>query len=137
MTKKLRVVVDTNVFVSALLGGRCREIFEAFADLKFILIVSEDIAEEFRRVFLKERLKNLSASEAEWLLAAIQLNCDLIKPDKSFNLCRDPKDNCIIEAALAADADFIVTGDKDLLVISLEAVPIISPREFIKILKTR
>lgn len=59
----------------------------------------------------------------------------LVIPTKKLTLCRDPKDNILLETALEGDADFIVTSDKDLLVLkSRVGIPIVSARQFLQII---
>ena len=57
-------------------------------------------------------------------------------PERRVETCRDPADNMVLEAAVAGDADYIVTGDEDLLMLrSFEDIPIVGPAEFLRILE--
>jgi putative PIN family toxin of toxin-antitoxin system len=60
----------------------------------------------------------------------------LVVPERRVEACRDPADNMVLEAAVAGDADYIVTGDEDLLMLrSFEDIPIVGPAEFLRILE--
>jgi putative PIN family toxin of toxin-antitoxin system len=67
-------------------------------------------------------------------LASFVAKTTVVNPQKKLSLCRDPKDNMLLECCLAAKADFLITGDKDLL--AMEALPfqltIMSPRKFVE-----
>ncbi len=59
----------------------------------------------------------------------------VVTPDMEVTASRDPNDNRVLEAALAGSADYIVSGDKDLLVlVQFEHIPILSPADFLKML---
>jgi putative PIN family toxin of toxin-antitoxin system len=139
MKKRLRVVIDTNIFISSLLGGGvCKFIAEYFEKKKFVLILSEFIIKEIREVLTAKEIGNISIEEVERLFKAININAEIVKPSSKVNTCRDPEDNKILECALEAKADFIVTGDKDLLSLkSFRKIPIIRPKEFLKALKKK
>lgn len=138
MKKLPKVVIDTNIFISALLGSKkCNFIYEEFKKGKFILITSSDLLVEIEEVI--KRIKfNFKKGELEKLIFLIKKRSIIITPNKKINIARDPKDNIVLECGLAAKVDFIVTGDKDLISISnLGKTRIITPSEFSKILKSR
>lgn len=138
MKKELKAIVDTNVFISALIGGTfTTKIVDAFLEGQFRLIISELLIKELRRTLNKAKLIPLiDESEAFDLLFFIRSKAETVIPVKNLEICRDPKDNFILECAFTSKPDFIVTGDKDLLVLeSFRKIPIITPKEFIKRLK--
>jgi len=66
----------------------------------------------------------------------IRKKAQVVNPAHKITLCRDPRDNLVLECALAGKADFIVTGDEDLLVLKkFKSISIITPKNFIKHLK--
>ncbi len=74
----------------------------------------------------------LGVNDIEALVALIALRGDLVTPNRSIKVCRDPDDDMVIEAALAGMAEYIVTGDKDLLTLKeFESVRFITPRVFL------
>ena len=61
------------------------------------------------------------------------LRAHLVEPDEAISVCRDPKDNMVLEAALAGGAKFIVTGDEDLLVLNpFRNIAIVAPSVFLR-----
>lgn len=112
-------VVDTNVLISGLLGGRTtRRVIEALRDRRFALITSPLLIEEFLRVASRPSLQPyLSLRERQAISWFLQTQAHVVVPKHRLTVCRDPKDNLVLEAAVAGRADAVVTGDEDLLVL--------------------
>lgn len=126
----MTVLVDTNVLIAAFLTrGACHELIEHLVR-NHQVVLSEGIIDEFRRV-LTDRFEVPAehVSEAESLLRS---RFAIVKPlDLVPKVCRDPDDDHIVAAAVAANADVLVSGDADLLAIgSHEGVTILRPSEF-------
>ena len=137
MKKKLpRVVVHTNICVSALLASKtCSAVIDKFIEERFTLVFSELTLKEIEYVFCDEAI-GFSLLDAERLKTIITSNIEIIPPTTPIHICRDPKDNMFIETAIAAKADCIVSGDKDIKVLkSVDGIPILSPGAFIKFLE--
>ncbi len=125
----MKIVFDTNVLFAAFVAsGLCSELYETARDLGAIR-VSRFILDE-----LKEKLSTkagLAPAEVDAVLAMARRDSVAVEagpPDHP--VCRDPDDDWILAAALAAEADCIVTGDHDLLVLgSHHGIPIITPRQ--------
>ncbi|MFH0800773.1 MAG: putative toxin-antitoxin system toxin component, PIN family [bacterium] len=126
----MRVVLDTNVFVSAFLtGGDCEKIIRLWQKGKFVLLISAPIAEEIARV-----LSRLGASSRQVLrvMRLLRQRGKLVKSDPALSICRDPDDDKFIECAIAGKADVIVSGDRDLLVIEkYKSIRIMSIKNFL------
>lgn len=138
MKKELKAVIDTNVIVSAVIGKSTTfsRIYNAFVNNLFTPVLSPPLQEEILSVIRKPRIrKYFRAEEIRRFKELIKVDTILVTPAKKVSLCRDAKDNIILEAALEAKADFIVTGDNDLLALKpLFDIPIINPRQFSDIL---
>ena len=125
----MKIVFDTNVLFAAFVAsGLCSELYETARDLG-ALRVSRFILDE-----LGEKLSSktgLSASETDAVLAMVRRDSETIQAGPLEQpVCRDPDDDWILATALAADADCIVTGDKDLLVLdSFHDIAILTPRQ--------
>jgi putative PIN family toxin of toxin-antitoxin system len=125
----VKIVFDTNVLFAAFVtSGLCSELYETARDLGAIR-VSRFILDE-----LGEKLATkagLTKSEVDAVLAMVRRDSAAVEtgpPDHS--VCRDPDDEWILATALAVEADCILTGDKDLLVLdSFRGIPIVSPRQ--------
>lgn len=131
----LKIVIDTNVFVSAGLGGFVSsKIIEAFVERRFSLLISPPLFNEPKEVLARKEF-DLNELIQEKILTFIETRAEFVTPEVKVDICRDPKDNVVLECALSGKADVVVTGDRDLLVLSsFEKVSIITPRQFIKIL---
>ena len=131
----MKVVLDTNIYISAVLfGGNCEEILRLATQRSFELIISKSIILEIEAV-LKEKFK-WSKKQVSETLAYIKNISTLSKPNISISVIKeDPSDNKIIECAIFVGANYIVTGDKNPLlpVKEYKGIKIVSPAEFPKL----
>jgi len=137
----MKVVLDANVFVSALLSSRGApaKIIDLWRKEAFELLISDEIFEEIARVLRYPKiakLYELSEAEVEEFLALLRDEARLVKPTQRLSLSPDESDNRYIECAVDGGAEIIVTGDKlHLLPIEdYQGVRIISPLEFLMLL---
>lgn len=109
----MRVVVDTNVLVSAVLKGRKpREIIQFIVDTQgFEWIVSEEILAEYTEVLSRSKLKLTDEIKEEWF-EIINTVTALVNVDVAIDFPRDRKDAKFIACALAGRATFLITGDR-------------------------
>jgi putative PIN family toxin of toxin-antitoxin system len=125
----VRIVFDTNVLFAAFVAsGLCSELYEMARDLRIIRI-SEFIADE-----LKEKLSTkagLSTTEVGTVLAMVRRDSETVDTRPlDQTVCRDPDDDWILATALAAEADCIATGDKDLFALdSFRGIAMVTPRQ--------
>jgi putative PIN family toxin of toxin-antitoxin system len=112
----LRVVVDTNLWIRALLGGRVTlPILEAWQAGNLTIVVSQPLIDELTEVWQRPRLRNrISAVDAEGLLEQLRLRGEMVEPVSVPPRCRDPRDHPVLATAMDGRADGIVTGDADL-----------------------
>ena len=131
------VVIDTNLVLSALVfgGGRLRPLRTAWQSGRCVPLVSAATAAELMRVLAYPKFK-LSAADREELLADYLPYCRCVRiPARlpKVPVCRDVNDQMFIELAAVGKADFLVTGDKDLLVLASEfRRPIVSADVFLR-----
>jgi len=127
----MRVVIDTNVIVSAVFfNGLPRKIFEKFAKGNFELFCSEEIFIEYIRV-IEDLGKKYGEIAGQTAKKFILRNSTLINVANNDKFSRDPDDDKFINCAIAADAKYLVTGDSDLQVLNkIGTVEIITPKEF-------
>lgn len=139
--RSVRAVVDTNVFVSGCLGGKhAREIVDGIRQQSFRLVISESLVDELQDVLMRPKFKKEAVFEAAVVevLDVIRTESDVVAPTLVIKACRDPKDNQILEAAVAGRADVIVTGDGDLLELDpFAGIEIMTPARFLEILSGR
>lgn len=127
-----RVVLDTNVLVSGLLGGSGIHVIRQWRRGDFVLVVSPQIFEEYQAV-----LKRPKFGLPEWLvdelLAFIRERADWVEPEAHIKATRDPTDDKFLEAAVSGQAEYIVSGDNDLLTLeAFEGISIVPSWEFIE-----
>ena len=126
-----RVMIDTNVIISAVLfpGGTAHQAFVKAASPPFEPIISDYVLQEIDRK-IHEKFSHKAAAFHQFL-SVISLTFPtvptptLVYPDESQ--IRDPKDRPVLRSALAYQADYLLTGDKDLLESGLITPVIISP----------
>lgn len=130
--RQKRLVIDTNVYLSALIfGGNPRKVMETALLDGDIVIISEEIFTEMRKVISKkfpDFLVDYSAFEA-----VLRENTMCVPLGNiSISVCRDPKDNMILETAVGGKCEFIITGDNDLLSLkTFQSIKIVSPKEWV------
>lgn len=129
----LRVVVDTNVIVSALgFGGRPLEALLRTFDEDAQLVASEKTLDELERVMAYDHLPFTSTERAQYP-TLLRLEAEIVCPDDSITRVRDADDDKFLECAVEADADYIVSGDDDLLDLgSHDGTDIVTPAEFVE-----
>ncbi len=130
-----RIILDTNIFVSMTLGGQVGKINEEWRAEKFILVVTEDIVSEYLDVLQRPKL-HLKPRTIAALVSRVYRRAEFVEPgEKVFVVLADTSDNKFLEAALAGQTDYIVSGDKHLLDLKVfQSIPIITAREFLDIL---
>lgn len=129
MTER-KVVLDTSVLVSGLLGGSSVPVLERWRREEFILVVSPEIYREYESV-LKRPKFGLPPSLVDELLSFVRQRSHWVEPDVELEIVRDPSDDKFVEAALSGGANTIVSSDRDLLDLKeAEGIPIVSPWEF-------
>ena len=134
----LKVVVDTNVLISGLLGsGASSAILDLWRDKRFVIVTSTDLVNELIATLSKPKIsKRFSEIVSQELIELIEERAVFIDPKIKFEICRDPKDNKVLECAVEGKADLIATGDNDLLVLHpFRNIDIIPPSELLKRLK--
>lgn len=129
----MRVVADTNVFISALMfGGLPGRFLDLALRGRFTLVTSKALLDE-----LNEKLREkfaVSERDALTIRAKLEGNASVVDPDFELNAVPDdPDDNRVLECAVAGRADFIVSGDRHLLRIgNYEGIAIVTVRQFLE-----
>jgi putative PIN family toxin of toxin-antitoxin system len=133
----IRVVIDTNVFVSSFFGGNPKKIIDIWKNEEVVLCLSKDILDEYIDVLQRIGLKD--ENELEDLLSFFAKGFNIIFTTNTpkLNAVRDdPEDDKFIECAVALRAEVIITGDKALKTMGeYMGIRILTPHEFLKIHK--
>lgn len=138
----IKAVIDTNILISGLISPKASpaKIISLWRERKFILVVSEEIIEELKSALFYPKIfkkYGLSKSTIGRYLKIIRAFAEMAKPKESVNLIiADTGDNKFLEAALAANVNFIVSGDKHLLGLKkFRGIKIIKAEEFTRIIQ--
>lgn len=141
MGKKVKVVFDTNVWVSIFLEDI---LYDEFLQVKqnLTIYVSKDTTLELSRVLLYPKIARVlekNGIRKKDVLRVITVDSKLVEPKIKLQVLKeDTEDNKVLECALAARADFIVSGDKHLLELGkFKKTRILTPRDFFDSLKER
>ena len=132
--EKLRIVLDSNIIVSAIHHRSLNpaSVFKLIILGKLEGIVSEEIIGEITEVLARKfKFKSKVLTEIE---ASLRQDFEIVNPTQRVNIVRDPDDNKFIEAAAEGGCDYIVSGDKDLLDLkNYKTIKIVSPAEFLEV----
>ena len=132
----MRIVLDTNVIIAAFATrGLCAEVFEICIS-DHTLVFSEHILLEVERNLTKKiRVPDTVVQD---IIGYMRKNGDIVEPhEMDDSICRDKDDIKIIGTALKGKAQFIITGDDDLLTLkTFGDIRIITPRRFWEILRS-
>ncbi len=134
MSRTPRCVVDTNVIISAALfaGSTPYQVLELLLAEGLFLASTETMAELERQLRRAKFDRYTSQQDREALLAVIRSNTAEVLIAEQIAACRDPKDDKFLEVAVAGQADAIITGDEDLLVLHpFREISILTPATFL------
>jgi putative PIN family toxin of toxin-antitoxin system len=150
MTKQntpVRAVVDTNLIVSGLLKkpGVPYQIVEALRHGHFTLVLSPLLLTEYRQVLQRPKLREkytLTEEEITAFLFLIETHAHIVTPQHRLPVnIRDKRDEGVLATALGGQADYLVSGDQDLLVLKdepgLRGLRIVTAKEFLNLLKVQ
>jgi uncharacterized protein len=114
--KFIRVVVDTNLWISFLISNKQHSLDSLLFLNKARLLFSSELLDEIRTTITKPKLKKyFSANAMEEMLLSLESYIEVVDINSSVKICRDPKDNFILSLSKDGEADYLITGDKDLL----------------------
>lgn len=142
---KLKAVVDTNLLISSAISskGSPNKLIRSWLKDSFALLISREQLEEIKEVSKREKIKKypLFTKRIVELIENIEFVAQLIDPLSNKDLPirgRDPKDDFMLTCALGGDADYLVTGDENLLVLNgnsaLGRLKITTVKEFLELI---
>ena len=130
----MRVVLDTNVFISGIhWSGSSEKVLRAWIKKDFELVSSLPIIEELIRILMSFKIP-LDPEDISWWESLILEKSIIVVPKEKVNIVTDPDDNKFVEAALEGEAQYIISQDKHLLVLKeYRGIKIVHPDHFLKI----
>ncbi len=132
----LKVVLDTNVLVSALISdGKPRELFRKGIESQFLIVTSDPMLKELSRVLGRPKFKT-NPNEISRITLSLLSSAEVVNVKTKLKVVKeDPKDDIVIETAYDGHADFIITGDKHLLELeSFRGIKITTVEKILKLL---
>ncbi len=138
----MRVILDTNVLLSALIrvDSKPYKLVHAWLDGRFELVSSDAQLEELRRVSRYEQVRrHFEPAEIGWLINRIRERAFLLKRLPKVDVADDPGDNYLLAMAAASQAEYLATGDKsDLLALKQHrGTRLVTVQELVSTLKLR
>lgn len=113
--KPIRVVIDTNLCISMLIGKRVKQLRQVFVSSNYELAISEDLVEEILAVTSRPKFSRyFNANDVQGFVQLLEENSTKFRVGNIPQRCRDPKDDFLLELAVVADADILLSGDADL-----------------------
>ena len=135
-SKRIKVIIDTNLFISFLIGKKLQGLKELLIDFRIELIFAEQNIQELKMVSQRPKFKKyFKAGDLDDLIDLIRTIGIVIEINNIPAVCRDPKDNYLLELARKSKANYLLTGDIDLLEIgSYKGTKIITVKAFDQII---
>lgn len=135
----IRVVLDTNVIISgALFGGLPREVLQTAIDHRISVFIGDDIIEEISGVLQRPKFRKTVLLNAILIGQIVEVANKVRTFRKEKVILNDRNDPIIIDCAIAAEAEYIVTGDLEFIAYGeVAGIPIIQPRQLLEILSRR
>lgn len=134
----MKVVIDTNVFVSSFLGGNPRRVIDLWKNEEITLCLSKDVLDEYVGVI--QRVGLTGEDEIQELLSLFAKGFNLLFTTKTPRITvvkNDPDDDKFIEAAVALKAEVIITGDRELRALGeYGGIKILTPQQFLEMFRS-
>lgn len=117
--KTIRVVIDTNIWISFLIGKSLIGLSDAIISNRVQILFSDALFSELLEVLQRPKFKKYFLSVTiEKLITLLYEKVEWIDITSQFNDCRDEKDNFLLDLAVSGRANYLITGDEDLLILN-------------------
>jgi putative PIN family toxin of toxin-antitoxin system len=116
--RTIKIIIDTNLWISFIISNKITLLDELLFSKKIKILFSTELLDEIAGTISKPKLKKyFTGISLEEMLTTLEPFIELIEVKHNINLCRDPKDNFLLNLAKSGKADYLLTGDNDLLAI--------------------
>jgi len=116
--KSNRIILDTNLWISFLLSKKFTFLDTLFQNSDITVLYSKELLDEFVDVTTRTKFERyFSQADLQELITTIKAHAEFVIVSSTVNICRDPKDNFLLSLAKDGKANYLITGDKDLLAI--------------------
>ncbi len=129
-----RVIIDTNLWISFLITRDLKTLDIHVKNGKIKILFSLELIEEFLSVANRPKFKRyFSKEDIEQLIDLFDLYGEIVQVKSKIELCRDPKDDFLLSLAIDSKADYLITGDNDLLDLkTIEKTKIVTMTDYLK-----
>ena len=133
--KEKRIILDTNLWISFLITKDISKLDNRIFTGETILIFSQELLHEFITVVSRPKFrKYFSQEDTIEILDIIDQQAEFVEVTSDIKKCRDEKDNFLLSLAVDGNADFLITGDQDLLELKeIEKTQIITVNQYLKV----
>ena len=130
----MKIVIDSNIFVSSFFwGGHPREVFERVINGFDELYITDEIIKEITSVMSSSKFEVNSIEIEDYIKIIEKYSQEIVLKNVPKSISRDNDDDKILQCGLDGDVDYIVTGDKDLLVLKeYETIKILNPKDYLE-----
>jgi hypothetical protein len=130
--KASKVIIDTNIWISFLIGKELQDLKDLIVSGKVKVITTDQLLSEIRLVTSREKLKRyFNQDKVSDLISLLEILAEKVKIKKVEKICRDPKDDFLLALSRESRANYLITGDKDLLDIKVYGrTRIVNVRQF-------
>ena len=114
---KLRLVIDTNILISGLMSVNSlpQQVFD-YATSQAVLLMSDEVQSEIENVISRPKLqKYITLERRTKFLSELSQQVERVTINQQIRACRDPKDDKFLDLAVCGEANYLITGDADLL----------------------
>jgi putative PIN family toxin of toxin-antitoxin system len=132
--KNRKIILDTNLWISFLISKKFSQLDKLIEKNRITLIFSNELLEEFIDVVSRPKFeKYFSKDDIEKILEYFDQYGELIEVKSDIKICRDEKDNFLLNLSTDSKAEYLITGDKDLLILeNIKSTKILTFTEFIE-----
>ncbi|GGZ64977.1 putative toxin-antitoxin system toxin component, PIN family [Mesonia mobilis] len=132
--KNKKIILDTNLWISFLISKKFNQIDKLIENKEITIIFSDELIEEFIDVVSRPKFKKyFSKKDIKKVLEYFDQFGELTNVKSNIQICRDEKDNFLLNLSVDSDADYLISGDKDLLVLEkIEETKIMTFADFIE-----
>jgi putative PIN family toxin of toxin-antitoxin system len=130
--KNIRVIIDTNVFISFLIGKKMVFVKDLFDTSQFTIITTQQLFDELIEVTNRDKIKKyFPENNVKELLILLKTISSIVQIIPKHFINRDPKDNFLLDLIDISKADYLITGDKDLIALNpFKTAKILTPSDF-------
>ena len=135
--KKIRIILDTNWYISATINKNSRRVlYQLLINRNLVILFCDELLTEYKQVIARNKFKKIiSTKQVTRFMNLVMSKLEIIEINATITGSRDPKDNFLLSLSYDSHADYLITGDVDLLVLQKTgSTDIVTLGNFLKII---